>query len=173
MSLLKTCEGQIVAQLKATLPQDANPSECVEIAAWPDDVKAYQLSGRLGAVLVMYAGDKAVPKDTGGMAYEAVASWRIGITARNLREHGGAYVLAQQVREALVGWQPDAAAGRMRYVETAFTDQGEGLWQYSVELQCPFLYAHMQPLDNDPSITLVTAGSAANAYGSLTVTPNP
>ncbi len=141
MSAIGLLEAAIVARIGAalTLPGQTHPK--VEVRAWPERAREYKMSHPHGCAMVIYKGSKfAQDQSTAGQLVAFEAEFELGLISRTLREPNapeadaalgtGIYDLLESCRIALLGWQPDQAAGAVRLRSEDFDDYVEGTWGY-------------------------------------------
>lgn len=147
MSVIGTLEAAIVARLAAvlTLPAQVHPK--VDVRAWPERPRDFKMTHPAGCAMVIYK--RSVFDDSGstnGMLVEFDAEFEVGLISRTLREASsdaiaatgvGIYDLLESCRTALMGWQPEQAAGAVRLRSEEFDDYKEGTWGYSLRFCVP------------------------------------
>ncbi len=163
MSVIGTLETAIVSRITAalTLPGQAHPK--VEVRAWPERARDYKMTHPHGCAMVIYKGSKfSQDQSTAGHLVAFEAEFELGLISRTLREPNtpetgaatpgqaqpgpgqaargtGIYDLLETCRGALLGWQPDQAAGSVRLRAEDFDDYTEGTWGYSLRFVVPML----------------------------------
>jgi hypothetical protein len=150
MSSIGLLEAAIVARIGAalTLPGQTHPK--VEVRAWPERAREYKMSHPHGCAMVIYKGSKfAQNQSTAGQLVGFEAEFELGLISRTLREPNapeadaalgtGIYDLLESCRIALLGWQPDQAAGAVRLRSEDFDDYVEGTWGYSLRFLVPMM----------------------------------
>lgn len=150
MSVIGTLESGIVSRITAalSLPGQAHPK--VEVRAWPERARDYKMTHPHGCAMVIYKGSKfSQDQSTAGHLVAFEAEFELGLISRTLREPNtpetgaalgtGIYDLLETCRGALLGWQPDQAAGAVRLRAEDFDDYTEGTWGYSLRFVVPML----------------------------------
>jgi hypothetical protein len=154
MSAIGLLEAAIVARIGAvlTLPGQTHPK--VEVRAWPERAREYKMSHPHGCAMVIYKGSKfSQDQSTAGQLVGFEAEFELGLISRTLREPNvpsgapeadaalgtGIYDLLESCRIALLGWQPDQAAGAVRLRSEDFDDYVEGTWGYSLRFLVPMM----------------------------------
>ena len=150
MSRIGELEAAVVARIAAalTVPGQAHPK--VEVRAWPENARHYKMTHPLGCAMVIYKGAKFNQDQAmAGQRVDMEAEFELGLISRTLREPNapapegavgaGIYDLLETCRDALLGWQPEHAAGQVRLHGEQFDDYTEGTWGYSVRLTVPLV----------------------------------
>lgn len=143
MTMIGSIEAEIVSKLVAALTRAGDPSPQVDVQAWPQRPKDYRMTHPIGAALVIYHGANYRDVETAiGTHALLEASFEIGLMARSLRNLNngvelGMYELIELSRNALMGWQPTAAAGAIAIKHDGFDDYHESVWQYHIKVSVP------------------------------------
>ena len=158
MSAIGQLEAAIVARIGAALKLPGQTHPKVEVRAWPERAREYKMSHPHGCAMVIYKGSKfSQDQSTSGHLVAFEAEFELGLISRTLREPNlpsgapetdvalsasfgtGIYDLLESCRIALLGWQPDQAAGAVRLRSEDFDDYVEGTWGYSLRFLVPMM----------------------------------
>lgn len=151
---IETTEAAIVARLKDVgLAYDVQP--------YPEKPTEFRFTHPLGVVLVRYNKTSFTPPSTMGVVVQdATASFDLTVIGRALRGATGAYLVVDQVRNALTGWQYEGA--RVYPVSEDFVENDDGAWSFGMSYAVPL--THIQ-IDDDVDGPLLTHITTADNLG--------
>lgn len=139
----------LVVRLKAKLPQLA-------VEYFPDKPTEYRLNHPRGALLVSYLGsqfDKTV--DVTYIAQPRTVKLSVTVILRQLNGRGGAVDVVDDVRRALIGWQPPDCR-KVWAVSDKFLGETAGLWQYAVDLASQSMLVEDSDVNTGQPLTQIT-----------------
>jgi hypothetical protein len=128
--IIAELEAAIVEKLQADIPD-------LEVAAFPDNVKDYELIHPKGAVLVSYEGSNYTNPRLEQQA--RMIEFEIIVIVRNLRSHLGAYETLERVRQSITN---DLYIENMKLypISERFLFVEDDKWHYEMRFMLPIVH---------------------------------
>ncbi len=115
---------------------------------FPETPNQYRLNHPIGAFLLSYGSSKFdSTEDVGLVIQPRNLELVFNVVARQLNGRDGAVFMCDQLRAALLGYQPALCSQKISAAHEKFLGVNEGIWMYAVHLTTQMM--SIQGIDDD------------------------